>query len=304
METESPSQLIPSEIHRMWTSSTPAACGSAAAAIAQPSIRRRQSLFFKFQGVHEQLLAAYDLDVEPLARRALQREVLEPALGAAFAAEPGRRDLLHRQLGALDRGPLGDELECELERGGHDLPQMPDLELHPRHAAAGRVPVRDLHDCLGYRELVHQQILGSGSPTSWSITRFPPNAVSTSTIPGGSVFTSPISAASSQPGTARRASSAPAAASAATKATSFPSFATYIGSIPSSSAAPTTAGCTGTSPSRTIIATVEARASSLRTLATPPRVGSRRQWSASPAASSRASTSGQSGRVSDSIGAA
>ena len=47
-----------------------------------------------------------------------------------------------------------------------------------------------------------QQIRGSGSPTSWSITRRPPKLVSTSTIPGGSVRTSPISAACSQPGTA------------------------------------------------------------------------------------------------------
>ena len=45
-----------------------------------------------------------------------------------------------------------------------------------------------------------QQILGSGSPASRSITRLPPKAVSTSTIPGGSVLTSPISAAPSQPG--------------------------------------------------------------------------------------------------------
>ena len=50
-----------------------------------------------------------------------------------------------------------------------------------------------------------QQIRGRGSPTSWSMTRLPPNAVCTSTIPGGSVFTSPISTARSQPGTARSA---------------------------------------------------------------------------------------------------
>ena len=50
-----------------------------------------------------------------------------------------------------------------------------------------------------------QQIRGSGSPASRSITRLPPKAVSTSTIPGGSVLTSPISAASSHPGTERSA---------------------------------------------------------------------------------------------------
>src|SRR4051794_15897045 len=87
-----------------------------------------------------------------------------------------------------------------------------------------------------------QQILGKGSPTSWSMTRRPPNAVSTSTIPGGSVRTSPISAACSHPSTERSAARAASTASGLTNATSLPSLATYIGSIPSSSAAPATAG--------------------------------------------------------------
>src|SRR3954471_14819282 len=43
METVSPSQLIPSEIQRMWTSSTPAAVASAA--MARHSSRRRQRVF-------------------------------------------------------------------------------------------------------------------------------------------------------------------------------------------------------------------------------------------------------------------
>ena len=84
-------------------------------------------------------------------------------------------------------------------------------------------------------------------------------------------------------------------------ATSLPSLATYIGSMPRSSEAPATAGCTGTAASRTSIATPEARASSLSTEATPPRVASRMQRSCGPAASSSASTAGHSERVSDSI---
>src|SRR3954467_896478 len=148
-----------------------------------------------------------------------------------------------------------------------------------------------------------QQILGSGSPPSWSITRRPPNAVSTSTIAGGSVLTSPMSAACSQPGTARSAASAWSACSGATKGTSLPSVATYTGSMPRISAAPATAASTGTASSRTSIATPEARASSLSAAATPPRVASRRQCTADPADSSRASTTGHSDRVSDAIGA-
>ena len=79
--------------------------------------------------------------------------------------------------------------------------------------------------------------------------------------------------------------------------------ATYIGSIPRISAAPATAGCTGTLPSRTTMATLDARASSLSTDATPPRVASRRHRRDGPAASSSASTAGHSERVSDSIDA-
>ena len=87
-----------------------------------------------------------------------------------------------------------------------------------------------------------QQIRGSGSPASRSITRLPPKAVSTSTIPGGSVRTSAISAASSHPGDRAQRPHAASAPSGATMATKRPSFATYIGSIPRSSDAPATSG--------------------------------------------------------------
>ena len=53
--------------------------------------------------------------------------------------------------------------------------------------------------------------------------------------------------------------------------------------------------------SLTSIATCDARASSLSTEATPPRVASRMQRSSGPASSSSASTTGHSERVSDSI---
>ena len=135
------------------------------------------------------------------------------------------------------------------------------------------------------------------------MTRRPPKAVSTSTTPGGSVRTSPISAASPNPSTERSAASAASAWSGSATATSTPSFATCMGSMPSSSAAPATTGGTGTAASRTSIATPEARASSFRTDATPPRVASRRQRRPGPASSNIASTAGHIGRVSDSTSA-
>ena len=132
--------------------------------------------------------------------------------------------------------------------------------------------------------LLAQQIRGSGSPTSWSITRLPPNAVSTSTIPGGSV----LHLADHAPPARRPARPAARRAprrrrSAATKATSLPSLATYIGSMPEDLRG---AGHRRRRPARPPraprIATPEARASSFSTDATPPRVASRMQCSAVP----------------------
>src|SRR3954468_24558850 len=270
-ETESPSQLIPSEIQRMSTSSTPAT----------------RHLLHR-QRVNEQLLAAEQLHVEAPAAMAGEREAVEFTLGPARAADAGGGRHFQLQLRALGRRPLGDEGPREGQRVGHDLAQVPALDLHRLDRALARVVERDLQNGVGDRELVHQQILGSGSPTSSSITRLPPKLVSTSTMPGGSVLTSPISA---KPGIST---------SGATIATKTPSLATYIGSMPSSSHAPATAGGTGTCFSRTSIATFAALASSFRTEATPPRVASRMTRTPGPRI---LFTAGQSERVSDSMSA-
>src|SRR3954471_24635163 len=166
METESPSQLIPSEIHRMWTSSTAGALGSVAT--ARPSISDQRFLL-DLQGVDQQLLAPEHLDVEPAARPALQRELRERAVGPARPAPAAGRHDLDRKLGALELRALGHEAEGELERGRHHLAQVADLQLDAPHLPPRRVGARDADDGVGDRELVHgrQQILGSGSPTSW-----------------------------------------------------------------------------------------------------------------------------------------
>src|SRR4051812_39975209 len=265
IEIESPSQLIPSEIQRMSTSSTPATGHS-----------------FHRQGVHEQLLPADQLHIQAPARFAGEREAGQLALLATAPADAGGGHLFQQQLCALGLGALGDEGEGERERVGHDLAQVPDLDLDRLDPAAARVGGRDSHDGVGDRELMHQQILGSGSPTSSSSTRLPPNAVLTRTMPGGSVRTSPMSA---KPGSGVSAI-----------ATKTPSLATYIGSIPSSSQAPATAGATGTAASSISIATPESRASSLSTDATPPRVASRSCRTPGPRI---ASTAGHSERVSE-----
>ena len=89
-----------------------------------------------------------------------------------------------------------------------------------------------------------------------------------------------------------------------TTATNTPSLATCIGSIPRISAAPATAGCTGHRRLADDIATPEARASSLSTDATPPRVASRRQRRPGPAAPEQRVDGGpQAARVRADLGA-
>src|SRR3954471_13117641 len=95
-DTESPSQLIPSEIQRMSTSSTPATGHS-----------------FHRQGVHEQLLPADELQIQAPARLARERETGQLALFAAAPADAGGGDRLQPQLCAFGLGALGDEGERE-----------------------------------------------------------------------------------------------------------------------------------------------------------------------------------------------
>src|ERR1700754_5154518 len=115
----------------MWTSSTPGATGSAV--IWAPSVREHR--LFELQRVDPQLLAAQQLQVQAAARAAAQREPGQLALGPAAPAAPGRWDLLHGQLGALERRALRHELERERERRRDDLPQVAHLELDLRDGA-------------------------------------------------------------------------------------------------------------------------------------------------------------------------
>src|SRR4051794_14847520 len=84
IETESPSQLMPSEIHRMWTSSTPDGCASNVAAMSHPFVGHR--FVVELERLDQQLLAREDLHVQTSALRAAEREPVHHALGAARAA--------------------------------------------------------------------------------------------------------------------------------------------------------------------------------------------------------------------------
>ncbi len=95
---------------------------------------------------------------------------------------------------------------------------------------------------------------------------------------------------------------AAAAASGATQTSSFPSLATNSGSRPRIAQAPATAGVTGRAASSRTMATSDWRATSLRVVATPPRVGSRSTCTAAPSSASSSATSSCSGAQSETIG--
>src|SRR5919108_4476952 len=120
-DTESPSQLMPSEIQRMWTSCTPT--GSSATAM--------RDLLFHVQRLDPQLLAGDDLDVAGAAGPAVQGEAVEAALRPARGAPAGGGYLVQRDLGALEHRAPGHQLERELQRRGHHLAQVPDRDLDP-----------------------------------------------------------------------------------------------------------------------------------------------------------------------------
>ena len=98
------------------------------------------------------------------------------------------------------------------------------------------------------------------------------------------------------------AASAASASSGATTATTLPSLATYSGSMPSRSHAPTTAGAIGSNVSSSTTPRSVSRASSLHTVPTPPRVGSRIQRVDGAASSSASTSSPSGGRVGADVG--
>src|SRR3954468_11770707 len=121
METVSPSQLIPSEIQRMCTSSTPGGFFGSVD-MRHPFLRHLGLL--KLECVHEELLALRHVHVQPAAPLARHRERRHRYIGSAPATAQNHRHLAHHELRALDHGPLGDEGEGEREGVGHDLPQV------------------------------------------------------------------------------------------------------------------------------------------------------------------------------------
>src|SRR5215467_2083642 len=278
--------------------------GRRAGPLAQPQVAHisghldRDDLEF-FAGQHR--------DVRAPARAEHDRRVgLE--LGAAGPAPALGGRLGDLQPGARQAGALGGQVEAEPDRVRHHAGQRADLQVHAGDRGAGQLLRDGVHHAFGDRQFVHaasrrgQQMRGSGSPTSRSTIRVPPNVVLIVTSPTGSAVTSPTIAACAPNGWARRAASAFSAWAPSTTATSRPSQATYSGSMPSSSAAPRTWARTGMASSATSTPTPAALAISLRMVATPPLVASRSARTPGTAPSSPA-TSPARDAVSDSTSA-
>src|SRR5215472_4345949 len=223
-----------------------------------------------------ELFPAQHRGVGAPARAEHDRAVGDELAVAGPAPAPGGR-LGDVQLRPGQAGSLGSQVEAEADRVGHHAGQRADLQVDPGDLGA-RQPLRHrLDHAFRDRQLVHggQQIRGSGSPTSRSTIRVPPNVVLSVTRPGGSAVTWPMTAACAPSGWARSAATAWSARLPSTTATRRPSHATYSGSMPSSSAAPRTSARTGMASSVTTTSTSAALAISLRIVATPPLVASR-----------------------------
>ena len=161
IETVSPSQLIPSEIQRMWTSSTPGAIGSAVilrslrSSTPPPRARARRRAAPR----------------RAAARGPGRRRPRTPAgsPGSSLSVpqrrqRPGGGDLLHHQLGALELRALRDaaRTRTRARRARPGAGARPSA----RPRATGRPAAcraRDRDDRLGERELVHQWLAISRS---------------------------------------------------------------------------------------------------------------------------------------------
>src|ERR687890_403003 len=84
IDTESPSQLMPSEIQRTCTSSTPEGLASNVDAMAPPLAHHRSVV--ELERLDLQLLAREHVHLQTAALLAVQRELLHDALHIARAA--------------------------------------------------------------------------------------------------------------------------------------------------------------------------------------------------------------------------
>jgi hypothetical protein len=102
---------------------------------------------------HE-LVAADQLRVSAPAR-AGAKEPIHSEFPIATPAPKQTRDLDDVELGALERGVFGDDVEAKDDRIRHDARKLSDLERDARHAFSLRGLENDRHDIARDPKLVH-----------------------------------------------------------------------------------------------------------------------------------------------------
>ncbi len=254
IETESPSQLMPSEIHRMWTSSTPDGFASNVAAMTHPFVCHRSSS--SSSASTSSSSPREHLHVEAPRTRAQHSGKSSITLSVPHSRQrPAAGTCSITSSAPSSAVPSRHEPEGEVQRVGDDLAQVPDLHLDPLDPPPGRVARGDRPRCASAIEsscISRSSAAGrrrAGPSRAGRRTRSRP-----APCRAARSCTSPISAASSPPGSpaARRAPRRRAPARRTRRAC--PRWPRTAGRCRGSPHAPATAGWTGTAASRTTIA--------------------------------------------------
>ncbi len=218
--------------------------------------------------------------------------------GASSRKRPGER---------VDRAarrprPRSTHLRCRCART-RTSPSSTARRIHERAESDALHRARDAESPCAPSD-VHQQMRGSGSPTSMSTIRVPPNVVRSTTMPSGSAAISPIDGRRSPERVrAHRRQRRRRPRRAPRRRRPCPRWRRTAGRCRAGRRRRRTAGATGKVSARRARRRRWRRcASSLHTVPTPPRVGSRSQR-VSGAAASSASTRPLTGAVSERMSA-
>ena len=106
-------------------------------------------LFLNLQRLHVQLFSGDDLQVEPAAARALQREHRKGRALLARPADALGRNRLNLEHSPFHRCPLRRHLESKQQSVRNDLPHVSDLEAHTRYPLPVGVTNRNINHILG-----------------------------------------------------------------------------------------------------------------------------------------------------------
>jgi hydrogenase maturation protein HypF len=125
--------------------------------VREPTLKARGSTrsVDDLERLDEELLTGHDIEIASAAAATVQLETIEHGHGAAVAAAHLGGDLQDLQDGSRQLGFGDHDGEAALERGRHDLAQVPDLHAYHGNGSAAGVPQTDRGDRAAERQLVH-----------------------------------------------------------------------------------------------------------------------------------------------------